>query len=237
MTMDDNNQSLSMLVDELERLKGNLIYNLMFNRVPLVLFNRAVEKSADYVEANMPGVIVFSGSHKPSMWQCAVSKLKLDGYIAEFGVFKGESVNFLAKLINPKTIFGFDSFKGLEEDYSLDHAKGDFNQNGVAPIVDKNVCLVEGSFSETLPNWLQENKGIFSFINIDCDTYESTSTILNLIGPERIVPGTIILFDEYFGFHGWEDHEFKAWQEYCNKNNVKYKYIAVCHMQVLVEVL
>ena len=37
-----------------------------------------------------------------------------------------------------------------------------------------------------------------SFLNIDCDTYESTYFILNSIGPTKIVPGTIILFDEYF---------------------------------------
>jgi len=232
-----NNQSLSLLIEKLDRLNSDLISNLLFNRVPLTLFNRAVEKSADYVEKNMPGVIIFSGSHKINMWECAISKLKVDGHIAEFGVFKGESINFLAKLVNPKTIFGFDSFKGLEEDYSLDHPKGSFNQNGIAPIVEDNVCLVEGSFSETLPVWLNKNEGAFSLINIDCDTYASTSTVLNSIGPSRIVPGTFILFDEYFGFHGWEDCEFKAWKDYCVKNDVKYRYVAVCHMQVLVEVL
>jgi hypothetical protein len=236
MNMDNNKDQSLSLIEEFQLLNSKL-HNVLYKRVPLVLFNRAVEKSADYVEKNMRGAIIFSGSHKPNMWNCAASKIKLNGYIAEFGVFQGESVNFLAKLIHPKQIFGFDSFKGLEEDYVLDHPKGSFNQNGILPVVEENVFLVKGSFSESLPKWLNDNKGIFSLINIDCDTYESTSTVLNNIGSDRIVSGTFILFDEYFGFYGWEDCEFKAWQEYCYKNNVKYKYVAVCQMQVLVEVL
>jgi hypothetical protein len=94
------------------------------------------------------------------------------GDIVEFGVFKGESINYLAKSVSPKTIFGFDSFRGLEEDFSIDFAKGGFNQNGITPKVENNVVLVEGSFSDSLPKWLNENNGVFSFINIDCDVHQ-----------------------------------------------------------------
>jgi hypothetical protein len=207
------------------------------NRVAIVLLKRAVEESANYAEKSMSEAIVFTNGNKRQMWDCGISKLKIEGYIAEFGVFEGESVNYLANLIFPKIIFGFDSFLGLEEDFSIDYSKGGFNKNGKIPLVLNNVSLVKGSFSNTLPKWLDKNLGVFSFINIDCDTYESTSTVLNSIGPTRIVTGTYILFDEYFGFPGWKNHEFKAWQEYCNKNNVKYKYIALCGMQVLIEIL
>jgi hypothetical protein len=235
--MTNDSDVFSKLIYELEKQNSNILGHFLYNRVPMVLFNRAVKKSADYVEKNMPGVIVFTASSKPDMWNCAISKIKIDGLLAEFGVFEGGSINYLSQLVYPKTIFGFDSFFGLEEDYSLDHPKGSFNKNGKLPEVNSNVCLIPGSFSKTLKVWLDENPGVFSFINIDCDTYDSTSTVLNLLGPDRLVPGTMILFDEYFGFHGWEDHEFKAWQEYCSKNSVKYRYVAVCHMQVLVEVL
>ena len=30
---------------------------------------------------------------------------------------------------------------------------------------------------------------------------------------DRIVSGTIIVFDEYWNYPGWEQHEFRAWQE------------------------
>jgi hypothetical protein len=79
---------------------------------------------------------------------------------------------------------------------------------------------------------LLENNKPFSFINIDCDTYESTSTVLNLLGTSKIVSGTVIIFDEYFGYNNWKSHEFKAWQEFVSKNNLKYTYIAINHLQV-----
>jgi hypothetical protein len=230
-------ENLEILLNELNLQFSNVVTNTVYNRVPAILLNRAVEKSADYVENNMPEAVIFTASNKADMWNCAISKLKIKGYIAEFGVFKGVSINYLANLITPKVIFGFDSFLGLEEDFSLDCAKGHFNLNGILPEVLDNVTLVKGSFSESLPKWLLDNDGVFSLINIDCDTYQATTTVLNSLGPERIVSGTFILFDEYFGFYGWENHEFKAWQEYCSKNNIKYRYIAVCHMQVLIEVL
>jgi hypothetical protein len=185
----------------------------------------------------MKDAIIFTTNQKVEMWDCATSKIKIDGHIAEFGVFQGKSINYLSKNIYPKTIFGFDSFLGLVEDFVLDCPKGKFNLNGLLPEVNSNVKLVPGFFSDALPKWLKNNPGVFSLLNIDCDTYESTSFVLNSIGLNRIVPGTLILFDEYFGFHGWENCEFKAWQEYCKINNVKYKYIAACHLQVLIEVL
>lgn len=217
----------------------NFIYNTDWrNNFPsTTIIKRELERSADYIEQNMPNLTHFTSGMKNFLWNFIPSRVTLNGYVSEFGVWKGESINYLAPLFYPKTIFGFDSFKGLEEDFSLDYLKGGFNQNGVPPLVEENVKLVVGSFSDTLPTWLKEHPGIFSFINIDCDTYQSTKTILNFLGPERIVSGTVILFDEYIGFPGWKDHEFKAWQEYCNKNNLKYEYIAICGYQVLVKVL
>jgi hypothetical protein len=228
---------LTMLIEELRVQHEDMVGIILHDRVPTVLFKKAVQKSVEYVENNMPNVVVFTTNNKRHMWKCAVDRLKLEGYIAEFGVFEGQSINILAELIEPKVIYGFDSFLGLEEDFPLDCPKGTFTLKGLLPAVKNNVSLIQGSFSDALPNWLKNNPGPFSFLNIDCDTYEATSTVLNSLGPKRIVSGTLILFDEYLGFHGWENHEIKAWKEYCNKHNLKYRYIAVCHMQVLVEVL
>jgi hypothetical protein len=222
-------------IDELNYEITNTI--LHGNRVSNELTKRAVAKSADYVEKNMLNAVIMTTNKKTDMWDCALDKIKINGYMAEFGVFQGQSINYLSNKIYPKTIFGFDSFLGLPDDFVLDFPKGNFSLNGLPPEVNENVKLITGLFSDTLPEWLNDNPGVFSLLNIDCDTYESTSFVLNSIGPTRIVPGTLILFDEYFGFHGWENCEFKAWQEYCKTNNVKYKYLALCHLQVLVEVL
>ena len=50
-----------------------------------------------------------------------------------------------------------------------------------------------------MPKWLELNPGPFAFVHIDCDMYTSTRDVFELAG-DRFVPGTVVLFDEYF-FH------------------------------------
>ena len=229
---------INEIIEKIDHLKNGILDTLLYgHRVSIELTQRSIVESADYAEKNMPNLVLFTSNVKSDMWNYALDKRKNDGYIAEFGVWQGESINYLANKVHPKPVFGFDSFLGLSEDFVLDCPKGKFSLDGIPPVVSSNVTLVPGFFSDTLPNWLENNSGIFSLLNIDCDTYESTSFVLNSIGPDRIVSGTLIIFDEYFGFYGWKDCEFKAWQEYCKINNIKYKYLATCHLQVLIEVL
>ena len=51
--------------------------------------------------------------------------------------------------------------------------------------------------------------------------------------------GSIVLFDEYYNFHRWQQHEFKAFQEFVEKSGLTYEYIAfsVTGQQVAVRVL
>ena len=50
------------------------------------------------------------------------------------------------------------------------------------------------------------------------------------------MPGTVILFDEYFNFPNWERHEFKAFQEFVENYGIKYTYLAFARQQVAVRV-
>lgn len=72
-------------------------------------------------------------------------------------------------------------------------------------------------------------------MHIDCDLYSSTRTILALLAP-RIVAGTIILFDEYFNYPNWEQHEYKAFQEFAAASDVKYTYLGFARQQVAVQI-
>ena len=79
------------------------------------------------------------------------------------------------------------------------------------------------------------NPDNISFVHIDCDTYEATTTILSL-AKDRIVPGTVILFDEYFGYRGWRVGEYKAWQEFTALRGLKYEYNAFSDQAVVLTV-
>ena len=70
-------------------------------------------------------------------------------------------------------------------------------------------------------------------MHIDCDLYGSVRTVLSLLKP-RIHPGTIIVFDEYFNFVGWREHEFRAFGEFVEESNVGFKYLAWSFQQAIV---
>ena len=87
-----------------------------------------------------------------------------------------------------------------------------------------------------MPVFLEQQNGNFAFIHFDADTYESTSYLLDTIG-KKIVPGTIIIFDEYLGFPNWKNGEFRAWKEFVNRNNIRYQYLSFSVQQAAIEIL
>lgn len=149
-----------------------------------------------------------------------------EGLWLEFGTFTGKTINYLAKLVPEKTVYGFDSWEGLPEDWRGCMKKGFFSTGGVLPEVEENVVLVKGWFSDTASKFLEEHPDEkIAFLHIDCDIYSSTWDVLTACH-DRFVVGTIIQFDEYYNYPEWMEHEHKAWEEYTKKYNVDYKIIA-----------
>jgi hypothetical protein len=152
-------------------------------------------------------------------------------------VFTGGTFRFIARRIDPRAIHGFDSFEGLPEAWSgFNLGRGAFDLGGRLPRVPNNVRLHRGYFAESLPTWLRDNSGQAAFIHLDCDLYSSTKTVLGLIAP-RITSGTVVLFDEYFNYANWEQHQFKAFQEFVREHDVKYAYLGFARQQVAVRIV
>ena len=92
-------------------------------------------------------------------------------------------------------------------------------------------------FENTIPIFLRSQAGKkSSLIHIDCDIYSSTKTLLSALA-KTIIPGTIIIFDEYYNYSGWEDHEFKAFQEFVEEYGLIYEYISYTPSQVSIRIL
>jgi hypothetical protein len=89
-----------------------------------------------------------------------------------------------------------------------------------------------------VPGFLESHSDTIAFLHVDCDLYSSTVTIFELLG-DRLRAGSVILFDEYYNFHRWQQHEFKAFQEFVEKSGLAYEYIAysVTGQQAAVRVL
>jgi hypothetical protein len=100
------------------------------------------------------------------------------------------------------------------------------HHEGPASSVPNNVLLHVGWFDRTLPEFLQTTAEKVALLHIDCDIYESTNTVFDILR-DRIVAGTVIVFDEYFNYPGWRLHEFKAFQEFVSKRSLKYQYIGM----------
>jgi hypothetical protein len=180
---------------------------------------RALKTTVDYIEEMMPEALGFENQRELTAY--ALGEIKLEGHYLEFGVFTGGTMRFIARRIGGRTIHGFDSFEGLPQPW------GGFN-------LGKRAFDV-GWFDDSLPPWAAANPGPVAFIHIDCDLYSSTRTIFQLLG-DRMVPGTIILFDEYFNYPNWERHEFKALQELVAERRLKYTYLAYARQQVVVRI-
>jgi len=157
-----------------------------------------------------------------------IDNLTVNGLIMEFGVYQGNSINYIADRIEGE-VHGFDGFQGLPDGrgpWASYVKRKAFDLKGKLPTVRSNVRLHQGWFKDTLPAFLENHAEPARFIHVDCDVYSSTKTILTLLA-DRIVPGTVILFDEYCNYDGWQFEEYKAFQEFVNRHNVGYKVLAV----------
>lgn len=170
----------------------------------------------------------------------AISNGLKDGLYVEFGVAKGVGSKVFGNHLKPHGLglTGFDSFEGLEEDWTGIHtgrAGGAFSLNGNLPKVPANVTLVKGWVQDTLPSYLKETgKAPFSFVHMDMDTYTPTAYALKAI-KKRLVKGSVILFDELYGYPGWRHHEYKALEEELSRDS--YQFISFSAEAVAIEML
>lgn len=125
-----------------------------------------------------------------------LSKVEKKGLYLEFGVYRGSSLTSIAARIYPNIIYGFDSFRGLPEDFTARLKKGAFGLDN-APDTPENARLVIGTFQETLEAFLKQFKDRIVFVHLDADVYSSTKFILDtLFKNNRIEKDTVLLFDE-----------------------------------------
>ncbi|MEO6082823.1 MAG: class I SAM-dependent methyltransferase [Umezawaea sp.] len=193
----------------------------------------AALQSAQFVRDHMPKVPQFGHPHQTL--EHALGMVVLDGLALEFGVYTGSTLKIIAAARGEQDVYGFDSFEGLPEDWRNGFPAGMFNVEGLPDVPGAE--LVVGWFDDTLPGFLDEHQGPVTFLHVDCDLYSSTKTVLDLVGP-RLVPGSVVVFDEYFNFPGWEQHEHKAWLEYVEKSGIEFSYEGYTydHEQVIVKV-
>jgi len=159
-----------------------------------------------------------AGSEKrEDFLEAAIKHISVDGDWAEFGVFTGSTLRFLSERAENRIIHGFDSFEGLPENWGniAGMTKGTFalTKEQVGAIQwPANASIHKGWFKDTVPEFAK-TAGPLAFVHIDSDVYSSASTVLTGL-KGNIVKGTVLVFDEYFGWNGWEQGEALAFEEF-----------------------
>ena len=195
---------------------------------------RALHDSVDYIDTHMEAALGFDTQKE--LLDYALSQTDGTGHYLEFGVFSGGTIRHIAKCKPDTTIHGFDSFEGLPDAWAgFSLGRQAFSRDGRLPKVPRTVVLHKGWFSDTIPAWHVQHTGPIAFIHIDCDLYSSTVDILTGLA-DRLQAGTVILFDEYFNYPGWRQHEFQAWQEFVASRGITYEYVAYARQQVMVRI-
>lgn len=151
-----------------------------------------------------------------------------DGLTLECGVYFGRSLRVIAARTRGR-VHGFDSFQGLPEAWSEREGAGAYSTAGRLPEVPGNVALHPGWFEDTLPPFLAANPGPVRLLHVDCDIYSSTRTVLEHAGP-RLVPGSLIVFDDFLGYPGYEAHELRAFEEFAARSGIGWELVAACLM-------
>lgn len=166
----------------------------------------------------------------------AVDQARESGLVLEFGVRRGTSVNRLAARAG-QPVHGFDSFEGLPQSWGAEPA-GVLTTGAQLPPVADNVTLHAGWFSDTLVPFLADHPGPVRLVNIDSDIYASAREVLFALAP-RLVPGSIVVFDELIGNRTWAEDEYKALAEFVQAFDAKLEILAVTPFtkQVVMRVL
>lgn len=181
------------------------------------------------------GVFKSKGIERKRHLQQVMPHAVIAGHILEFGVYRGKTINHISAHWSDQTVWGFDSFQGLPEPWFVNdpsqpsHPAGTFDLSQEKfPTYPDNVKLVKGWFDQSIPPWLELNPGPVKFLHVDCDLYSSTLTVLTLLN-HCIVPGTVIVFDEFYpwgnckSYDLWADGEYLALKEWTAQHDRQFK--------------
>lgn len=191
------------------------------NSVLSLLQNGANKSAADYIRTELLDSSTLVFSSKQNCQRHFFSQQFISntvGLVLDFGVHNGKSTLQLGDglLGQERVVWGFDAFEGIRDSWSkTDRPAGSMTLDGKVPpaLVDHpKIEIVVGWVEDTLPDFLEKRLDSVGLVHFDMDVFIPTRFALEAVKP-RLNPGAIIVFDDYFGFIGWENHSHRAMTE------------------------
>jgi hypothetical protein len=165
-----------------------------------------------------------------------------DELALDLGVWLGWSTRLISDACG-RTVYGFDTFSGLVEDWQIDDQivikRGTFSlseplaqrfmrdtgvslNEGVPAALGRKVQFIKGSTYETLAPFLADRPAApIGLFHMDLDTYESCLHALEAC-KERFAGGSILVFDEYLVTNA----EMRAFFEFQGQYELEWRYRA-----------
>jgi len=184
----------------------------------------AVASTAEFVQRELTDAVHLP--HPRATLEHALSIAPSGGMALEFGVFAGTTLKIITAARETGGVYGFDSFDGLPETWRAGFRTGMFDTDVVPDVPGAE--LVVGLFADTLPGFLSAHPGPVDLLHLDADLYSSTVEVLRHVGP-RLRAGSVVVFDEFFNYPGWQRHEARAWREYVEATGTAFRYAAYTH--------
>jgi predicted O-methyltransferase YrrM len=190
----------------------------------------ADQTSAEFVNEELlsPDTLVFST--KQALREHFFSSEILaqrPGLVLDFGVATGDSTIMLGDAllnIQSRSVVGFDAFLGIRDAWSkLDRPPGSMNLGGVVPARLANHEKIElrvGWVEDTLPVFLKERPEQVGLVHLDMDVFPPTKFVVEALR-SRLRRGSLVVFDDYFGFIGWQNHSHRAFSESFNLSSFR----------------
>ena len=148
----------------------------------------------------------------------------------ELGVFTGHTLSLINQNTENITVYGFDTFSGLPEDWAESSGNILYNKNAFATSIpvdtDKNTFIV-GKVEDTLLDFLKEKNQKIKFIHLDLDLYSASKYALNTIF-DYLEDEAIIVIDDVYGLPSWEEHSIKSLSECFDESKYDMEPIATC---------
>lgn len=170
---------------------------------------RGVEACGDLFLGEQTGAYYDNDYVRIKSFELAVKEIrkrKIEGAVAEVGVFRGEFAQYINRAFPDSTCYLFDTFEGFNANEALNERKNGnctdafveaYKQTNIGMVLDRmeyldKIVIKQGFFPDSLDG-LEDN---FIFVSIDVDFESSIYECLKYFYP-RLVDGGMIFVHDY----------------------------------------
>ena len=178
---------------------------------------------------------------QPQLFKTAIDANTVDGLFLEFGLYLGNTAKSICTIKPSRVLYGFESFRGIEEFVCDNTNIGTNTYVGELPQYHPNIRLIVGRIEESLPIFLEKYKEPIAFINFDIASGAVKYALETLAKANRLKAGTTINLG-----HAIKEGEnnngkvydtiYQAFKTFSEDVKLRYEYIAFGDVHIALKI-